>query len=460
MKLLLPSNRQSLNVLCSVGITMIDSGRFTPDELMSQADIACHEAKACGRNRCYLYEVSSEEKNRMTADISWSQRIKGALKNDDFLLHYQPIIDLASGEPSMYETLVRMRGDDGETIPPAAFLPAANRFGLMVDIDHMVIRKAFASLSGFRRRGLDLRFTLNLSGYVFNDTKLIGFIAEQLNENELDPSAVVFEITEQVAVRHLGEAGGLIRDLMQLGCQFALDDFGTGFSSFNYLKHLPVDYIKIDGSFVSNMVNDRLDQAMVKSIIQVAKTVGKQTIAEFVQNEETLDMLRDLGVDYAQGYHLGKPASALLHEVHNTNDIGGQEIRWHEFQNDVARLCASWYVHNKASLRNLEALMLERGFPVRHTTIHRWVRAYAQQTGNSPQTAAAYNPSYRVTECLINLKGQRKFLYRAIDPQGNMLDFVLNAVTAREAATLFFRNRVTGEELDISIESIPRAKAH
>jgi len=452
---------QSLNVLCSVGITMVDSGRFTPDELLSQADIACHEAKACGRNRSCLYEVSSEEKSRMTADIGWSQRIKSALKNDGFLLHYQPIIELTSGQPLMYEALVRMRGDEGEIILPSAFLPAANRFGLMVDIDHMVIRKAFASLSGFRQRGLDLRFTLNLSGYVFNDTKLVGFIEEQIIENQLDPSTVVLEITEQVAVRHLGQANGLIRDLMAIGCRFALDDFGTGFSSFNYLKHLPVEYIKIDGSFISNMVNDRVDQAMVKSIIQVAKTVGKQTIAEYVQNEETLEMLRDLGVDYAQGYHLGKPSPSLLHEVQNVADIGIQEIGWHEFQNDVAQLCISWHFHNKLSFRHLEAMMLERGLPVRHTTIHRWIRSHALRSGESPQTPAAPpSTTVRIVERFMNLKGQRKFLYLAIDPRGAMVDFVLNTVPAPEAAALFFRNQVPGSEVDVSSRPVPHVQAH
>lgn len=441
-------NGQALNVLCSFGITMIDSGRFTPDELLSQADFACHEAKARGRNRCYLYEVSSEEKYRMTADIGWSQRIKSALKNDDFLLHFQPIIEIASGQPLIYEALVRMRGDDGELIPPAAFIPAANRFGLMVDIDLMVIRKTFEALSGFRRSGYDLRFTLNLSGYVFNDSKLVDFVDEQLKEHGLDPSAVVLEITEQVAVQHLGQACGLIHDLMALGCRIALDDFGTGFSSFNYLKHLPVDYIKIDGGFVRNMVHDKVDQAMVKSIIQVARTVGKQTIAEYVQDEETLAMLRDLGVDYAQGYYLGKPDAALLHEAQIQNDAGVEEIGWLTFQNDVVQLCVSWYLRDRPSLRRLEALLLERGFPVRHTTIHRWIRPHVSQAGKPPQTSvAASNPAYRVVECFVMLKGQRKYLYRAVDCEGRMLDFVLCDVPARKTVAFFFSNRVPGEEL-------------
>jgi diguanylate cyclase (GGDEF)-like protein len=453
-------NGQSLNVLCSVGITMIDSGRFTPDELLSQADIACHEAKARGRNRSCLYEVSSEEKSRMTADIGWSQRIKSALKDDEFLLHYQPIIELASGQPLMYEALVRMRGDDGKIIPPAAFMPAANRFGLMVDIDHTVIRKAFEALAGCRRCGHDLRFTINLSGYVFNDTKLVDFIDEQLKEHGLDPSAVVLEITEQVAVRHLGQACGLIHDLMAIGCRFALDDFGTGFSSFNYLKHLPVDYIKIDGGFVRNMVHDNVDQAMVKSIIQVARTVGKQTIAEYVQDEETLAMLRELGVDYAQGYFLGKPGAVLLNESQTLNDAGAGEIGWLEFQSDVVQLCVNWYLRDRPSFRRLEALMLERGLPVRHTSIHRWIRPHASQAGASPKASVvASNPAYRVVECFMMLKGHRKYLYRAVDGDDRMLDFVLCDVPAREAAALFFRNHLSGEEIQTAREAVACVKA-
>lgn len=305
---------QSFSILCSIGVTMIDSGRFTPDELLSQADLACREAKARGRNRYYFYEVSSREKNQMTADIGWSERIKDALKDNSFLLHYQPIIDLDSGHPAMYEVLVRMQDENNKIIPPADFMPAARRFGLMADIDHLVIRNAMEALARFRERGHNIRFTLNLSGYVLNDSKLVGFIEENLENNGLDPAAVILEITEQVAVRHLLQACGLIQELIAIGCRFALDDFGAGFSSFNYLKHLPVDYIKIDGSFIKNMANDPVDQAMVKSIIQVARAVGKQTIAEYVQDAETLTILRELGVDYAQGFHIGKPADTLLCE--------------------------------------------------------------------------------------------------------------------------------------------------
>lgn len=302
---------QSLNVLCSVGLTMIGVGSYTSDELLSQADMACQESKVRGRNRCHCYEVSGQEQRRMAADVGWSQKIKEALKNDSFLLHYQPIIELQDGRASMYEVLLRMAGNKHKIIPPAAFMPAANRFGLMVEIDRLVIVKALQALAAFRSEGHDIHFTLNLSGYVFDDPDLVRLIETQLRTNDLDPSHVVFEITEQVAVRHLAQARGLIQNIIQLGCRFALDDFGAGFSSFNYLKHLPSEFIKIDGGFIKNIASEPVDQAMVKSIIQVAHAVGKRTIAEYVQDEATLHILRDLGVDHAQGYFIGKPAPTL-----------------------------------------------------------------------------------------------------------------------------------------------------
>lgn len=299
-----------LTVLCSIGLTLFGPDGLTSDELLAQADIACQEAKARGRNRCEVYEVSGREQRRRAADAGWSQKIKEALRDDGFLLRYQPIIRLQDGRASMYEVLLRMPGDRERVVPPSAFLPAAQRFGLMVEIDHLVIGKALQELAAFRRRGHDIRFTLNLSGYAFEDPGLVQLIERHLNANGLDPDLVVFEITEQVAVRHLAQARGLIRSLMQIGCRFALDDFGAGFSSFNYLKHLPCDYIKIDGGFIRNIANEPVDQAMVKSIIQIAHAVGKQTIAEYVQDAATLQLLRALGVDHAQGYYIGRPAAA------------------------------------------------------------------------------------------------------------------------------------------------------
>jgi diguanylate cyclase (GGDEF)-like protein len=436
---------QPLNVLCSIGVTMIDSGRFTPDELFSQADFACHEAKALGRNRYHCYELSGWEQHQMSADIGWSQKIKNALKDNSLLLHYQPIIHLNSGLPTMYEVLVRMRDENNKIIPPAAFLPAASRFGLMVDIDRLVIRNAMEALARFRKQGHDIKFTLNLSGYVFNDANLVDFIRENLEKNGLDPSMVIFEVTEQVAVQNLEQACGLIQEIMALGCRFALDDFGTGFSSFNYLKHIPVDYIKIDGSFITNMAKDQVDQAMVKSIIQIANAIGKQTIAEYVEDGETLSMLQELGVDYAQGFHIGEPAETLLGKPMDSKAARPDEIKWKEFQDDYIRVCVRWYLRDKPSYRQLEAMMLERGVPVRRTTIGQWVRRFMPETDEHIEPMPEpVNMDYCVVETLVLVKKQRKYLYRAISPDGTTLDFILYDTSGYQEAEQFFRSRLQG----------------
>ncbi|MEJ2325771.1 MAG: EAL domain-containing protein [Chromatiaceae bacterium] len=302
---------QSLNVLCSIGVTVFGSGAYTADELLSQADMACQESKTRGRNRYCVHKIYKSERSRIAADEGWSHQIQQALREDRFFLQYQPIIRLEDGMASVYEVLLRMSGDKKKTILPQAFLPAAHRFGMMSEIDRLVIDKALAALARFRREGYDIHFTLNLSGYAFEDPELVELIETHLDKNDLEPNLVIFEITEQVAVRHLAQARGLIQDLIRIGCRFALDDFGTGFSSFNYLKHLPAEFIKIDGGFIRNIADEAVDQAMVGSIIQVARAVGKRTIAEHVEDAPTLALLRQIGVDYAQGYYIGKPAGSL-----------------------------------------------------------------------------------------------------------------------------------------------------
>ncbi len=448
---------QSLNVQCSIGVTMIKSGRYTPDELLSQADMACHEAKARGRNRYHFYEVSGLEKKRMTEDIGWSHRIKQALNDDSFLLQYQPIIDLGSGRPEMHEVLLRLPGENNKIIPPAAFMPAANRFGLMSEIDHLVIRNALQALARFRESGHDVMFTLNLSGYVFDNPELVAYICENLEKNSLDPSAVILEITEQVAVKHLAQARGLIQDLMAVGCRFALDDFGAGFSSFNYLKHLPVDYIKIDGGFIKNMASDPVDQAMVKSIIQVAHAVGKKTIAEYVQDAETLSMLCQLGVDYAQGYHIGEPADTLRGEPFTLPRTGPDQVEWQDFQSEFIQLCVQWYLRYRPSYQQLEDMMLERGVPVRHTTIRNWVQRYGAEPDNRVEALADHgSPGYQVEQAYVYVKGHRKYLYRAIGLDGNTLDFKLCDVPEFWTASDFFRRHLQAGDVTSTVANDAR----
>jgi len=309
---------QSVNVSCSIGIAMITENCVSAEEILSQADIACYDAKSRGRNRYHVYELDQQEIRGMTTDVGWSELIKQSLKEDGFRLVYQPIVSLAGGKQEYYEALLRMPAKDGGVVSPAVFLPAAERFGLLADIDRWMITRAIKALAKFRSEGRDLTFSINLSGQAFEDPAIAELIKDSLRLYRLPPSAVIFEITEQIAVRYIEKARHLIQGLIDLGCRFALDDFGVGFSSFNYLKRLPVSLIKIDGCFVENMATEPIDRAMVKSITQIAHALGKQVVAEFVQNDVTLDLLKDYGVDYVQGYHTGMPSETLCPPVFNS----------------------------------------------------------------------------------------------------------------------------------------------
>lgn len=302
---------QPFTINCSIGITLMTSNRFTIEEVISQADMACYEAKSRGRNRYHAYEFGTEDRKKIMSDMGWAQQIKTALREDRFHLVFQPIQCMGPKNCDFYEALLRLQGPDGQLIAPGAFLPVAQRFGLLVDIDRWVIANAFKRLGDIRRAGREIVFSINLSGQMLDDPDLYEVIRAGMQTHQLPAGSVVFEITEQTAVRQIDKASLLITRLSELGCLFALDDFGKGFSSFSHLKHLPVHYIKIDGSFVENMLTNPVDKAMVESIIQIARVLGKKTIAEFVQDQETIVMLERAGVDYVQGYHVGRPAELL-----------------------------------------------------------------------------------------------------------------------------------------------------
>jgi diguanylate cyclase (GGDEF)-like protein len=302
---------KTFSIPCSIGATMLGDTHYTPAEFLAQADMACHDAKALGRNRFQFYKTSGQERDQMAADVGWSQHIQRALADNLFVLQYQPIVDIRLGEPTHFEALLRLKLEDGQLVPPAAFLPAATRFGLMTQVDQYVIRNALRALAKFRRTRRDIRFTLNVSGNIFEDTDLWGCVEENLKLNDLPADAVILEITEQVAVRNIVTASQQIEQMRKLGCQFAIDDFGAGYSSYTYLKNLPVDYIKIDGSFIRNLAEDEFDQTIVRSIIDIARMAKKKTIAEHVGNERTYALLLEFGVDLAQGFYVGKPSSRL-----------------------------------------------------------------------------------------------------------------------------------------------------
>lgn len=298
----------SLHVHCSIGMTTIESRVYSAQELLAQADMACHQAKTRGRNQVAIFEEGDGEQGKMMADMSWSQSILDALENDHFKLEFQPIVGGDSDKSERYEVLIRMQGKGGELIAPNAFISSAERFGLMPRIDRWVIRHAVDHLARKRAAGRNIQFFINLSGHVFKDTETLKLVREQLDKHKLPGDSLCFEITEQVAVQHLEEASLFMRSMKKHGCEFALDDFGAGYGSLNYIKTLPIDYIKIDGSFISNMRRDPIDQAMVQSFVQIGQTLGMKTIAEFVENRETLLLLNKLGVDFVQGFHVSHPA--------------------------------------------------------------------------------------------------------------------------------------------------------
>jgi len=305
---------QSFNIFCSIGVVMIKPDQHTIDEIFSQADMACFQAKSKGRNRYHMFDAVEQEEVRIASDIGWSKRIKDALVNDYFSLYFQPIIGLIEDDVEHYEALLRLCYDNGEVLAPSAFLSAAERLGFAVEIDYWVIRHAFAQVQKFNKQGKRISLAINLSGRVFDEPDLVDKVQDALEKYEIDSQDIIFEITEQTAISKIDRAQRRINDLMKLGFRFALDDFGVGFSSFNYLKQLPVDYLKIDGSFVVDMANDPVDQAMVKSMIQIAGSLGKKTIAEHVEDKAALEMLKEFGADYAQGYFIGKPMPECHYE--------------------------------------------------------------------------------------------------------------------------------------------------
>ena len=303
-------NDNVFHVHCSIGIAMITSDKFDHDEIFAQADIACREAKANGRNRLQFYNMSEREAEKMVADVGWVSKLRDAIDNDSFVLRYQPIVHIASGRITHHEVLLRMAGENGKLISPDAFLPAAVRFGLMAEIDTWMVKNAIRSLAEYRRERPDLRFSINLSANAFETEDLTEYVQMHLEKNCVPAGSVIFEITESLAVRHLSFVERQIASLRKLGCELALDDFGTGYSSFSYLQRLPVDYIKIDGCFIKDIVDKPVDQKMIRLIAEIGQEAGMKIIAEYVQSGPTLALLGDLGIDMAQGFYIGRPAAA------------------------------------------------------------------------------------------------------------------------------------------------------
>ncbi len=296
------------HVHCSIGIAIIDGPEPGPDELVAQADIACHEAKAAGRNRIAFFEASDERAKRTSADVGWMNKIREALDGDGFELRYQPINRIETGVTTHHEVLIRLRDDDGRLVAPDMFLPTAIRFGMMSEIDFWIIRNAASACARHAGDDAPLQLSINLSANAFETDDLADFVERTFTEFKVDPKRITFEITESLAIRRPRNVEQQINRLRSLGCKLALDDFGTGYSSFSHLQKLQFDYIKIDGVFVQDILHNPVDQKMIRMIAEIGAEAGMQTIAEYVQDAESLALLAELGVDLAQGYFVGRPA--------------------------------------------------------------------------------------------------------------------------------------------------------
>ena len=306
-------NQRSFKIGASVGVVNLAEGPQTLAGVLSAADAACYVAKDKGRNRIQVYSPESDEVTLRKGEMEWVTRIHHALANDQFCLYGQPVQDTHgdSDIPPYTELLLRLRDANGDLVPPTAFIPAAERYHLMSSIDRWVITTALGILARQFETGVDTSAigvcAINISGASIGDDDFLNFVQEQFIRFRIPHSCVCFEITETTAVASLSKAIEFMTVLRGLGCRFALDDFGVGVSSFTYLKHLPVDYVKIDGSFVKDMLQDRVNHAMVEAIHRIGHIMGKKTIAESVERRDILKALRAIGVDYAQGFGIASP---------------------------------------------------------------------------------------------------------------------------------------------------------
>jgi diguanylate cyclase (GGDEF)-like protein/PAS domain S-box-containing protein len=299
----LPEGRR---VTVSIGVSDFQANpEMTADDVLVDADDAMYAAKESGKDRITVASAATHE--RMKFRVTWAQRVRYAVEQDRFELFCQPIIDLSNDDTSQWELLLRMPGHAGELILPAQFLYTAERSGLILTIDRWVAGEAMSLIAKQRDAGREVRLEINLSGRSVGNPELLSLIERGLEQTAIDPASLIFEVTETAAIANMDRARGFATKLRALGCCFALDDFGAGFGSFYYLKHIPFDYVKIDGEFIRNLPASTTDQLILDSIVQMSKGLGTHTIAEFVGDGETVQVLKEHGVDYAQGFYLGRP---------------------------------------------------------------------------------------------------------------------------------------------------------
>jgi diguanylate cyclase (GGDEF)-like protein/PAS domain S-box-containing protein len=315
-------NESVIRISASIGIALYPSQATSVDELLLRGDVAMYRAKESGRNRTCVFSPDEVWPEQLAARRAWADRIESALADNAFVAYAQPILDLRTNQITAYELLVRMVAPDGSVVFPGEFLSAAEDIGLITEIDRVMVRHAVTLASMPLIRASGLRLYVNLSAKTLSEAAFPLFVRAQFEESGVDPHQIGFELTETALVANMARAHQLIGLLRDLGCSFALDDFGSGFSSITYLRHMPVDVLKIDGSLVREMLTNQQDQHLVRAIIELARCLDIEVTAEYVENEQTLELLKSFGADYVQGYYLAEPKPArevLLGDF----DVGG-----------------------------------------------------------------------------------------------------------------------------------------
>jgi diguanylate cyclase (GGDEF)-like protein len=297
----------SLRLCASAGVVLFPEHGCEAEDILSMADLAMYQAKEQGRDRVCLYDPAGEQHAQLRDGLSWAERIEDALRTDRFELWAQQLTSLTERPQARYELLIRMRDAEDTVIAPGAFLPTAERHGSIRQIDRWVVERAIELLQMEAAEGRDTWVDINMSGRSFDDPELLPLIERRLAETGVDPGKLGIEITETAAILDLRKARDFVDRLNALGCRFALDDFGSGFSSLTYLRELPIDCLKIDGSYIQNLCSNPTDQHMVKAMVELARGLGVTTVAEFVEDGETLGLLRSYGVDFGQGFYIHRP---------------------------------------------------------------------------------------------------------------------------------------------------------
>ena len=295
----------------SIGVASITSDTISANEILSLADVACYAAKEQGRNQIHIYQPDDLELQRKRGEMEWVSQIRHALKNNSFKLYQQIItpINHQSNKGNHYEILLRIPNEDGTLVSPTNFIGAAELYGLMTKIDEWMLKNCFNWMIKNKSAMQNIKLlSINISGQSLSSKQFLTTVTTLIDDVNLPHEKICFEITETNAISNYESAMKFINTLKELGCKFALDDFGSGMSSFSYLKNLNVDYLKIDGSYVHNIVNDPIERAMVEAVNKIGHAMGIKTIAEFVENEDILNMLADIGVDYAQGFGIAQPS--------------------------------------------------------------------------------------------------------------------------------------------------------